>query len=421
MEKFNDILLVVQFLIILLAGLGIYYFWWRQKDKNTAVSLWILGTFIWIFISLIFFDYVHINDSIPKLLWWLRFAFITSIMWLICSIWIWYNENQSDDIDTKDELETLHLMFNELKKLNGYVGWNTKQAIGNQLKSLREENQTQQNDIKQILVEFTDNMAENNSQALIEALEWVMRDFNTKINEQFGDNFKQLNEWVGRMLDWQKNYKTQIESHLEMIEKSEKNIEKSADMLGVVVKNSEDFESIAASLGEEIKILAANMTTLEQGVDKFESVATSMEILSSSMMWSINELSNNFVSSAEDITETNKEQIEFMKETIEEQNNSLSKNIKDMTESYSDIIKNIKDNQQKILTNSMNQIEEFNKDTLEKVSNQIVQFDKELADELTKAIDSLWTWLTSLSASLANDYRNLAESIKKASKEFIKK
>jgi len=86
------------------------------------------------------------------------------------------------------------------------------------------------------------------------------------------------------MLDWQKNYKTQIESHLEMIEKSEKNIEKSADMLGVVVKNSEDFESIAASLGEEIKILAANMTTLEQGVDKFESVATSMEIFSSSMM-----------------------------------------------------------------------------------------------------------------------------------------
>jgi len=41
-------------------------------------------------------------------------------------------------------------------------------------------------------------MAENNSKALIEALQEVIRDFNAKINEQFGENFKQLNEAVGK-------------------------------------------------------------------------------------------------------------------------------------------------------------------------------------------------------------------------------
>ena len=58
--------------------------------------------------------------------------------------------------------------------------------------------------------EFAEQMAENNTQALIEALEEVMRDFNTKINEQFGDHFRQLNEAVGRINDWQEQYRQQM-------------------------------------------------------------------------------------------------------------------------------------------------------------------------------------------------------------------
>ena len=54
-------------------------------------------------------------------------------------------------------------------------------------------------------------MADNNTKALIEALESVMRDFNAKINEQFGDNFKQLNEAVGRINDWQEQYRQQMD------------------------------------------------------------------------------------------------------------------------------------------------------------------------------------------------------------------
>ena len=37
-----------------------------------------------------------------------------------------------------------------------------------------------------------------------------MKDFNSKINEQFGENFKELNSAVKDMLTWQKAYKDQI-------------------------------------------------------------------------------------------------------------------------------------------------------------------------------------------------------------------
>ena len=38
---------------------------------------------------------------------------------------------------------------------------------------------------------------------LIEALKEVIRDFNKNLNEQFGENFKQLNEAVERTVVWQ--------------------------------------------------------------------------------------------------------------------------------------------------------------------------------------------------------------------------
>lgn len=46
---------------------------------------------------------------------------------------------------------------------------------------------------------------------ILGALELVVKDFNNNLTEQFGDNFKQLNESVKNMIIWQENYKTQIQ------------------------------------------------------------------------------------------------------------------------------------------------------------------------------------------------------------------
>ena len=66
--------------------------------------------------------------------------------------------------------------------------------------------------------EFGKTLAENNSKAFIEALNETMKDFNQKLTEQFGENFKHLNIAVGRLLDWQINY-------LETIKNTTQNLE----------------------------------------------------------------------------------------------------------------------------------------------------------------------------------------------------
>jgi translation initiation factor 2 alpha subunit (eIF-2alpha) len=92
----------------------------------------------------------------------------------------------------------------------------------------------QTQDLNKSFKEFADKVAENNSKALIEALEGVMRDFNTKINEQFGDNFKQLNQAVGNMLVWQENYKQSVESTEKLLAEIRTSIDTSKSALAEV-------------------------------------------------------------------------------------------------------------------------------------------------------------------------------------------
>ena len=71
---------------------------------------------------------------------------------------------------------------------------------------------------------------------LIGALENVISDFNNKITEQFGENFKQLNSAVGSMLEWQKEYKDHVN--------------KSTKALNDVVSSLSDIDASISTISE---------------------------------------------------------------------------------------------------------------------------------------------------------------------------
>ena len=74
-------------------------------------------------------------------------------------------------------------------------------------------------------------MTKNNTDALIKALEEVMRDFNARINEQFGENFRQLNEGVRRINEWQEQYRQQMDELAVQFRIAAASIEKSRESL----------------------------------------------------------------------------------------------------------------------------------------------------------------------------------------------
>ena len=93
---------------------------------------------------------------------------------------------------------------------------------------------------------YMERMAENNSKALIEALKEVIRDFNAKINEQFGDNFQQLNSAVERILVWQEAYRQQMAEMIDQQQTTTENMSIAALRYSELVQQAERFATIAA-------------------------------------------------------------------------------------------------------------------------------------------------------------------------------
>ena len=90
---------------------------------------------------------------------------------------------------------------------------------------------------------------------LIEALREVIRDFNKNLTEQFGENFKQLNEAVGKTVEWQEQYRQQMDELAEefriaaqSIEQSRAALTSAAQSLMTIEDQSESLVSIAEKL-----------------------------------------------------------------------------------------------------------------------------------------------------------------------------
>ncbi|MBS4067736.1 hypothetical protein [Sulfurimonas sp. RIFOXYB12_FULL_35_9] len=105
---------------------------------------------------------------------------------------------------------------------------------------------------------------------VIYALEEVVKDFNKNLTEQFGDNFKQLNDAVKNMILWQDNYKSHIKEseesishiikelkHISLAKESEQaNIQKLIDNL------TASSDKVKISLEETTDIVKENMQLL---------------------------------------------------------------------------------------------------------------------------------------------------------------
>jgi len=187
----------------------------KREFKNEIVSLGVLGTFVGISIGLFHFDVTQIKESMPILLEGLKTAFITSGVGIFFSIVI-------SIIKPKKEQKKEDRMM------------------------------------------------------MLGALELVVRDFNKNLTEQFGDNFKQLNESVKNMILWQNNYKTQLQEHEQSLakvlgelkqvsvlkENEEKNIQR------LISNLSDASNSVKVSLEQSTDIVKENMQLLLREANK---------------------------------------------------------------------------------------------------------------------------------------------------------
>jgi ABC-type transporter Mla subunit MlaD len=260
-----------------------------------------------------------------------------------------------------------------------------------QIKLLRQDTNDGFGALKQAQLQALEKLSAMGSQALVEALRDVIKDFNAKITEQFGDNFKELNEAVGRLLVWQNNYRAHIETVEAKVESLVGSMAKASDSYDALVSSAGSFSMVARDLGQLLQSLE---TQKQQLTDLSRGLANLLREASGSLP----NVERKVVELADQLTSA----VALNQKTIHA---ALTENAKQL-ESV------IQSSHQSMVSTGI----EANRQVtvlVEKTKEQVSALDAALTEELKKSLESLGRQLTALSERFVADYTPLTDKLRR--------
>jgi len=347
----------------------------------------IFGCFLGIAIGLTDFDPAHVQESLPALVFGIKTSFWASVAGIFGALVIKFRLMIFGPPRTKTTGPiagaTIDDLANLLSRLQYSLAGQEDTTLLSQVKLMRQESRDGLTSLKTSFDAFLQTAAENNSKALIQALQQVIRDFNAKINEQFGENFKQLNSAVERVLVWQEKYRQQMQEMITQQQTCTASMGVAASRYEQLVSESKVFTEVASSL-----------RSLLQGLD---TQRTQLQV-------SLESLAKLVVSASEGLPKIEQQVLEMVRQIeagVQTNSEAWSTAVKGLNQSLSDTVRTANDN----LNTHVRQMSEQTK-------QQILALDRALSEELTKSLESLGRQLTALSQRFVDDYTPLTNRLR---------
>jgi len=355
--------------LITLAGVGFHLRWSKRSTTLGPTLLTTLGIFfcfVGIAWGLLDFNTDDVRASVPHLLLGIRTSFWASVAGIGFALTI----------------KARQVLFGDPRARGtaAQAGGATVDDLVVELQLSRQEVQLSRQDSNTRLEALTTsfdtyakNVAESNSKALIQALQEVIRDFNAKINEQFGDNFRQLNIAVGKLVEWQSGHESHLDALIEQETATAKNMSVAALGYADLITKSGAFVTVAGSLGKLLTGLDTQRRQLESSLGGF---ATLVEKTASGLPL----IEQRIVTMTEQIESGVRANHDRLTAAFQTANASLNAHLRQATEDS---------------------------------KSHIAVLDKALEEELRRAIESLGRQLTALSQKFVQDYTPLTAQLQR--------
>jgi hypothetical protein len=250
----------VSIAIILVLAIGLHLRWNRRVASAGPPLLTTFGIFFcfagitW---GLVDFDPGNVRDSVPHLLQGIRTSFWASVFGIGCALTIKLRMLVFGDpplsLARGTAGATIDDLAAQLLTLNRNIAGNAESTLLGELRFSRIDSNDRLELLNHSFERFAERMVEANSRALIDALAEVIGSFNTKLNEQFGQNFRELNLAVGKLVVWQKQYAQQLESLIEQETTTRNNMADACLQFADLVKRATAFAAAADALRDQLQ------------------------------------------------------------------------------------------------------------------------------------------------------------------------
>lgn len=355
----------------------------------------IFATFFGIALGLADFDTNNIEASIPALLAGLKTAFWASVVGVGGALTIKFRHffigEKQEVINPGTEIEVTSAdLVKLLQGIQQAMIGNDDSTLVSQLKLIRQDTNDRLDALKNAQQEALLMLSEMGSKTLVEALRDVIKDFNSGLTEQFGDNFKQLNEAVGKLLIWQSQYKTYIETITERHTKIVDSMEIASNNYQKLVSEAGRFTAVSTDL-------ANLLTALEVQKQQLTNMLGPLADLLKSASGSLPEIEKKVLTLTEQLTRSVTANQKEVGEALTKNSQLIKTSIENVGQDFSRI----------------NQ--EFNShlgDMAEKTNKQISALDAALTEELKKSLESLGRQLAALSEKFVDDYGPLTDRLR---------
>ena len=360
-------------------------------------SIGIFGTFLGVALGLLEFDTDNIQASVPGLIDGLKTAFWTSIVGLLGALIVKFRhlvgilrQRKVAEVYRSATVTDLANILGDIRdSLNAEQGGGLRTA----LVDIHRDQNKHMTEFRAALEAYEARMVKANTSALITAIKAVMRNFNTQINEQYGDNFKELNRAVGQMLEWQKNYKVELEQLLKSQRANGALLDRATQAYEKLVAHSEVFTKVSDSLGT----LLGGLQTQSQHLDGYltqlakvaDKAAVGLPALETRINSLTDELAKSVLGSQQQVSKLLQESATNIESTVSAINQNL---VSTMTQSQQGL---------------HGQVEQM----IQRTEQQIMKLDDAMEDELVKALKTFGYQLASLSEKFASDYGPITEKL----------
>jgi len=369
-----------------------------NHGPEVLTTIGIFGCFLGIAFALLDFNTNNITDSVPLLLDGVKTAFWASVSGILGALTIKIRHRFSrkplhvSEGETKAaSLEDVVISIDGLRKS---ISGDNDTSMVSQLKLMRQDQNDNANQLKKSLDDFAEKVSELGSKALIEALQKVIRDFNTQLNEQFGENFKQLNLAVEKLVLWQQQYKEEL------------------DLLQTAQKQSADNLAVASTAFTEIVERASSYTTSAENLSGLLSTfETQLDILRRSQ-----EALNTVLVQMKDVEPSFSQKLSDLTEVFKNGTNNVSAQVQTQVKEFGDQLKSKNEEMAKLIKEMVPEIQKSVNDQLAKsqkqLSDNFSELDKNLEKELQKSLSTLGQQLASLSEKFVSDYSPLTDKLR---------